>query len=74
MAAFEVHDEVTARYWTYVEGGPGRWSEVRRPHRITSLWPLKGVEFWYEDPHGYTEGQEHVLDHTDAQEYGRSRA
>jgi hypothetical protein len=64
-----VGDEVTAFYWSPQDGG--RWSLQRRPHRVTSTDPLRGVEFWYDADKGYTEGQEHDLDDESAEPYPR---
>lgn len=70
---WNIGDQVTAIYWTTVDGADGRWSRARRPHRITSTDPLAGIEFWYEEPTGYVEGQLHRLDPDTATEYERRR-
>lgn len=62
-------DEIRARWWTYVDGPEGRWSLQRRGHRVTSTDPLRGEEFWYEEPKEYTEGTEHRLDPESAEPY-----
>ena len=69
VAEWNVGDEVTAIYWTTGDSASGRWSRACRPHRITATNPLTGVEFWYEEPMGYVEGQLHRLDPDTATEY-----
>jgi hypothetical protein len=56
-----VGDHVLAFYWTRSGEGDDRWSKRRRRHRVTSVEPLQGVEYWHEHDSGYVEGQEHRL-------------
>jgi hypothetical protein len=69
---WNVNDEVRARYWTTVDSPEGRWSLHRRPHRVTSTTPFRGVEFWHDEETGYREGQAHDLDPGTAEPYERS--
>lgn len=56
---FDVGADVRAYYWTTVDDA-GRWSRRRRPHRVVTVQPLQGIEFWYEDGRR-VDGQVHDL-------------
>ncbi len=68
MEPWSIGDEVSAIYWSPADGG--RWSRTRRSHRVTSIDPFQGVEFWYE---GFVEGQLHRLDPDSATQYIKRR-
>lgn len=57
---YAIGDRVLAFFWTYTDGGEGRWSDRRRRHRVTSVDPLRGIEYWHEGTR-YVQGEEHRL-------------